>query len=444
MKKALIIMSSNLGHYNASFGLSQRLMSMGVEITYAGALEFKQSVELHGFGFKEFYYIHTFNDYKKYNWKLFLKTFKSSLSSWLTDLRFKRFKAEISFLTELVDSSQYDFIFVDSFLFLHSLVLYKYRDRIILVETMMSRSQQNNIPPLNHKKMSFKINIVNVWYVKLQWRCHHLQINFDMIFENFVYFNQSHFKLAKRFLLSEGIKKCFFYNLKDVREIVLSPIGLDFSWRKISKNQFHFAIIRNLERPDVGLDPDYLSMLRRIRKKKSKNIKVIYCSLGSLAPTHFNGYERFLTKVSNIYKDSMDRLIIISTGNDAVTNKLKKERTPNVFVFSKIPQIEVLKYSDLFITHAGLNSIIESILTNTPVLMYPLNRRWDQIGNSDRMIHHHIGLEGNIRRDSEKDIRKSAEYILHNEEFKNSIQTLKNTFKSGETHDDGLIDFLMG
>lgn len=100
--------------------------------------------------------------------------------------------------------------------------------------------------------------------------------------------------------------------------------------------------------------------------------------------------------------------MIFSTGG------IEFDKVPtNVFLFNQVPQLDLLRNCDMMITHGGLTSIKECIQQNVPMLVYPINRKFDQNGNAARVYFHNLGLRGNISSDSSENIRKKIYSILY-------------------------------
>jgi MGT family glycosyltransferase len=62
---------------------------------------------------------------------------------------------------------------------------------------------------------------------------------------------------------------------------------------------------------------------------------------------------------------------------------------PNTIVVRSAPQIELLKRSALCITHAGLNTTLESLAHGVPMVAIPI--AYDQPGVAARIAHHGTG-----------------------------------------------------
>lgn len=92
---------------------------------------------------------------------------------------------------------------------------------------------------------------------------------------------------------------------------------------------------------------------------------VIYISLGTV----FNENISFFNRCFAALKD-LDVTVVVSIGT---TNNLANfdDIPSNFIVESYVPQIELLQHTDLFITHAGMNSTNEAMMMDVPLLAFP-------------------------------------------------------------------------
>ena len=97
----------------------------------------------------------------------------------------------------------------------------------------------------------------------------------------------------------------------------------------------------------------------------------------------------------------------------------------DVYIFNFVPQLQVLKGADLFITHGGLNSIREAINAEVPMLLYPVHPEFDPVGNAARIVYHQLGLRGNAVTDIDDEIDVKINELLSNPLYKKNIQELK-------------------
>jgi MGT family glycosyltransferase len=94
--------------------------------------------------------------------------------------------------------------------------------------------------------------------------------------------------------------------------------------------------------------------------------KVIYISLGTLNNRKINFYRTCIRAFLN-----KEYFIIISTGYDVDINELG-DVPEYIIIRQNVPQQRLLEFADLFITHAGMNSVNESICYGVPMLLFPL------------------------------------------------------------------------
>jgi MGT family glycosyltransferase len=96
---------------------------------------------------------------------------------------------------------------------------------------------------------------------------------------------------------------------------------------------------------------------------KLKNNKVIYISMRSILSR------------SDLYKDYIEAFedtswqVVLNIGQVPVEQL--GPLPSNFIVRSFVPQLEVLKYTDVFITHGGMNSVMESLWYQVPQIVIP-------------------------------------------------------------------------
>jgi MGT family glycosyltransferase len=99
---------------------------------------------------------------------------------------------------------------------------------------------------------------------------------------------------------------------------------------------------------------------------------LIYVSIG----TTFNleNGDLFELLIETCKHFSNQYAVIISTGNEVLYAKyIYKFANSNMLLLPHVPQIEVLKKSHLFLTHAGMNSISEALHYGVPIVCIPLH-----------------------------------------------------------------------
>jgi UDP:flavonoid glycosyltransferase YjiC (YdhE family) len=101
------------------------------------------------------------------------------------------------------------------------------------------------------------------------------------------------------------------------------------------------------------------------------------------------------------------------------------ERLANFYAFKKVSQLQILKHSDVFVTHGGLNSIKEAVYAEVPMLVYPVHPQYDPVGNAARVFFHRLGLKGDIGSESIDGLKAKISELVSNKIFKENIRRLK-------------------
>jgi MGT family glycosyltransferase len=144
---------------------------------------------------------------------------------------------------------------------------------------------------------------------------------------------------------------------------------------------------------------------------------LIYASLGTLVNGLGDVYKHILGAVGAVE----DVQVVLSVGNNINPENLGRIPS-NTIVVRSAPQIELLKRAALCITHAGLNTALESLAHGVPMVAIPIG--YDQPGVAARIAYHGTGefievdelttdrLKGLIEKVSQDpNYRKRAEYF---------------------------------
>jgi UDP:flavonoid glycosyltransferase YjiC (YdhE family) len=183
----------------------------------------------------------------------------------------------------------------------------------------------------------------------------------------------------------------------------------------------------------------FLTTFQAAKKSGFQNVKLIYCSFGTMPQIHNLKIADLFEKVIYAFNDRSSIFLIVACGKEY--KNLKFHDSEKIFITDYAPQLTVLTHSDLAICHAGLNTVMEAIYTGTPLLVFPLNKKWDQNGNASRIIYHNIGYVGDVEKISSATISRLSSSLINNESIKNNIVSMRNKFLSYNT--DDLLDNLL-
>lgn len=105
---------------------------------------------------------------------------------------------------------------------------------------------------------------------------------------------------------------------------------------------------------------------------------LIYASMGTLQ----NGLEHVFTTIAEAVGERPGTQLVMSIGHNLDVSQIKS-LPRNAIVVNNAPQIEILKKSTLCITHAGLNTALESLTQGVPMVAIPVTN--DQPGVAARI-----------------------------------------------------------
>lgn len=134
--------------------------------------------------------------------------------------------------------------------------------------------------------------------------------------------------------------------------------------------------------------------------------------------------------------------MIISIGKTLKKEQLGKIPN-NFYVYNFVPQIEVLKRTDLFITHGGMNSTSEAMYFGVPLIVVP------QVANQPivekRIEDLELGRVINKNNISSNIIRNYANEILNNDRYKDNMMKMRTKVRQagGEERAVELINDLL-
>jgi zeaxanthin glucosyltransferase len=118
--------------------------------------------------------------------------------------------------------------------------------------------------------------------------------------------------------------------------------------------------------------------------EKLTNKPLVYASLGTIV----NGLDHVYRVILEAVGKFPEIQAVLSVGKN-INPDVLGQIPPNVIVVSEAPQIELLKRATLCITHAGLNTTLESLAQGVPMVAIPIG--YDQPGVAARIAHHGVG-----------------------------------------------------
>jgi len=155
--------------------------------------------------------------------------------------------------------------------------------------------------------------------------------------------------------------------------------------------------------------------------EKINDGKIIYISLG----TTYNRNIDFFQKCFKSFEDT-DYQIIISTGG-GLHLELSSEIPDNFILTQWVPQLEILKHADVFVTQGGTSSVCESIFHGCPVVVVPQMAEQHLLGYWIERIKLGEHLKGGFI--SITNLRNTVESVLANPQYRQNCEKMGATFR---------------
>ena len=160
------------------------------------------------------------------------------------------------------------------------------------------------------------------------------------------------------------------------RLAVITQIPKEFDFPGIPwPAQFHYA---GPFHDDEGREPVPFPWERLTGKP------LIYASLGTLV----NGIENIYRTILQAAGSLSDIQMVLSIGRNMKLEDLGPIPS-NTIAVPSAPQIDLLKRAELCITHAGLNTALETLAKGVPMVAIPI--AFDQPGVASRIAYHGVG-----------------------------------------------------
>jgi zeaxanthin glucosyltransferase len=130
----------------------------------------------------------------------------------------------------------------------------------------------------------------------------------------------------------------------------------------------------------------------------------------------------FRTIVAALAKHK-DLQLVLSVGDQVDPKKIGPVPN-NAIIVKRAPQLELLKQASVCITHAGLNTVLESLAQGVPQIAIPVT--YDQPGVAARIAHKQTGVVTLLDKLSADHLSELVNEVLSNSTYRNNARTLQN------------------
>lgn len=437
MQTALFVILPASGHLNPSCRVAQTLQNYGFRCVFVSAPDFREKIVSMGFEYVQMESlpfgvgIEDGLDWKK------KAPYIENLLDRAKDISYNLRKADYA---RLMKQYKPDCLFIDVFYSTDFILTHQYlqQTKVFFVQTMLSSYNDGITPPLNS---SASLNQAKNAWLKLK-----IKQKWTVFSSTIKYFGFHNLAIIKRKFkenqvsqqYSLDLEKVFHVGFRNIPELVLAPLDFEFTEKKLRENQYYLgSMVQPF--PESIIERKFEKLFERVKSAKAQGKKVIYCSLGTIHLIHTKGEsEKFFKKVIDVFSEKPEYEVIISVGAES-KDKIKTSAS-NIVVFESVPQRALLREVDLFITHGGLNSVQESILAEVPMIVYPLNNKWDQNGNAARVVYHGLGLAGKLKSETPSGLSAKIQKGLSSQEMK--LNLAKMSKKLSTSYSDNWVEKL--
>jgi UDP:flavonoid glycosyltransferase YjiC (YdhE family) len=418
----LVLMADAIGHINGTFSFCQELKARGARVVYGVKAEMQASVQAQGFetmlSINEFFFKRGGLGLEKSSW---LEKVSENIADRLTGDKETLTRSIAQQLDLQLAKLNPDVVLLDSFLSHNYFLLNLRARRVFLIQTMLSTARREGVPPLYSRLNT----IANAWEMNLNWQ----MIKFKNKLQRWLVLERglmsTLLKVAKgrkpEILAALDNQRSFRPGIKGIAEIIMAPRAFDLPEFGAVLGQYYAGTQLNRNRQEAVFNKAEVTLQERMDANKDETW--IYCSLGTLNLLHNPQCLHFIEKVLEVFRQKPEWKLVLATG--MIEARQLGKIPDNVWVYKRVPQLELLKRCKLIITHGGLNSVLEAIDQEVPLLVYPLNEKWDQNGNATRVVHYGLGLKGRMRTANSHHILDQVNQLLNEDSFRQNLKAFK-------------------
>jgi MGT family glycosyltransferase len=154
------------------------------------------------------------------------------------------------------------------------------------------------------------------------------------------------------------------------------------------------------------------------------DLPLLYISMGSIAADHREFYKQCFKAFGE-----QPWQVVLTVGKATDTTQLGP--IPDNFLLSPyVPQLDILPRAHVFVTHGGMNSVMESMYYGVPMVVIP--QQPEQQMNGQRIVDLGLGALLDTKAVNDVNLRAAVEQIVQNAEYRERAQAMRQA-----TRDDG-------
>jgi UDP:flavonoid glycosyltransferase YjiC (YdhE family) len=180
--------------------------------------------------------------------------------------------------------------------------------------------------------------------------------------------------------------------------------------------------------PLASRDRARLEAVFERRQRAPGERSLVYAGFGSV----FSSELPFVRRLIEVFTERPEWELVISLSGRIAPSDLGP-LPDRVHALPWAPQMDVLKHADVVVTHGGVNTVDECVVSGVPMLVY-CGGETDMAGTTARVVHHGIGIAGDPRRDGAADIRAHIDRLLREPHFRDNVSRLQQRYAAYAQH----------
>jgi MGT family glycosyltransferase len=155
--------------------------------------------------------------------------------------------------------------------------------------------------------------------------------------------------------------------------------------------------------------------------------RIFYVSLGTIHTDFAAVYDICIHALGN-----QPWRAIFSIG-DKIDREIFGPLPENITMYSRVPQLPILQRAEVFVTHGGMNSVMEAILHQVPLVVIPLTREQTLTAQNIEKLKLGIAIR-DLRAITAYTLRKIVTQVAEDPEFRANMQTAHNMMLKAKSY----------
>jgi len=172
-------------------------------------------------------------------------------------------------------------------------------------------------------------------------------------------------------------------------------------------------------------------------KDFDSNQPMIYCALGSQIYRQQAISRRLFQTIIDVAATRSDWQFMIAVGK--TFNAGEFTGIPdNAILTSWAPQLKALSQASVMVNHGGFGTVKECIFMGVPMVVLPLLLDRDHVACAKRVVHHGLGVQGDIRQVSASELSSLIEQVIKDQSYRLRAGVMREKFRQQDRFDIGV------